>query len=87
MDPDVFTVVEDLIDEVVLAKIAPEKRKRKKCRRIENSCKRGWWLVTGREQLEAVKSSLHGRGIRERCLHRLLCKNWFMKDVRCTSSE
>lgn len=49
---------------------------------MENPFKRGWWTISSKQELESLKSSLHGRGIRERALHRLLCKNWFLKDIK-----
>ncbi|KJH47457.1 Bromodomain protein [Dictyocaulus viviparus] len=86
--PDVFACVEDLVDDVVTGCSHTERRKRKRFRRMDNAYKRGWWAVDTRiemylrEALESVRSSLHGRGIRERILHRLLCKSWFLKDVK-----
>ncbi|KAK5977131.1 WSD domain-containing protein, partial [Trichostrongylus colubriformis] len=82
LHPDVFACVEDLIDDVVTGRSHTERRKRKRFRRMDNPYKRGWWSIDTRENLEAVRSSLHGRGIRERILHRLLCKSWFLKDVK-----
>ncbi|KAK6043579.1 hypothetical protein COOONC_18916 [Cooperia oncophora] len=82
LHPDVFACVEDLVDDVVTGRPHAERRKRKRFRRMDNSYKRGWWAVDTRENLEAVRGSLHGRGIRERILHRLLCKPWFLKDVK-----
>uniref|UniRef100_A0A158P7H3 Bromo domain-containing protein n=1 Tax=Angiostrongylus cantonensis TaxID=6313 RepID=A0A158P7H3_ANGCA len=80
--PDVFACVEDLVDDVVTGRSHTDRRKRKRFRRMDNPYKRGWWAVDTREALESVRSSLHGRGIRERILHRLLCKSWFLKDVK-----
>ncbi|VDO91494.1 unnamed protein product [Haemonchus placei] len=82
LHPDVLACVEDLVDDVVTGRPHTERRKRKRFRRMDNAYKRGWWSVDTRENLEAVRSSLHGRGIRERILHRLLCKSWFLKDVK-----
>uniref|UniRef100_A0A158QRX2 Bromo domain-containing protein n=1 Tax=Haemonchus placei TaxID=6290 RepID=A0A158QRX2_HAEPC len=82
LHPDVLACVEDLVDDVVTGRSHTERRKRKRFRRMDNAYKRGWW-----ENLEAVRSSLHGRGIRERILHRLLCKSWFLKDVKLGKGE
>ncbi|PAV84795.1 hypothetical protein WR25_05319 [Diploscapter pachys] len=82
VDPDVVACVEDLIDQVVLTRANIDKKKRRRYRRMENPFKRGWWTISSKQELESLKSSLHGRGIRERALHRLLCKNWFLKDIK-----
>ncbi|VDO73134.1 unnamed protein product [Heligmosomoides polygyrus] len=87
LHPDVFACVEDLVDDVVTGRSHTERRKRKRFRRMDNPYKRGWWSVDTREALESVRSSLHGRGIRERILHRLLCKPWFLKDVKLGKVE
>ncbi|CAI4224706.1 unnamed protein product [Auanema sp. JU1783] len=87
LDPDVYSCLEDLIDETALMRVKIDKKHKKKIRRFDNSFKRGWWMIDSKEVLESVRSSLHGRGIRERCLHRLLCKNWFMKDIRIGQFE
>ncbi|KAL6725591.1 hypothetical protein Aduo_007632 [Ancylostoma duodenale] len=87
LHPDVFACVEDLVDDVVTGRSHTDRRKRKRFRRMDNPYKRGWWSVDTREALEAVRSSLHGRGIRERILHRLLCKSWFLKDVKLGKVE
>ncbi|VDN29814.1 unnamed protein product, partial [Cylicostephanus goldi] len=85
--PDVIACVEDLVDDVVTARSHTDRRKRKRFRRMDNPYKRGWWSVDTKEALESVRSSLHGRGIRERVLHRLLCKSWFLKDVKLGKVE
>ncbi|CAD6185660.1 unnamed protein product [Caenorhabditis auriculariae] len=82
IDPDVIGCVEDLVDEVILTRANADKKTRRRYRRIDNAFKRGWWSISSMEALEHLKTSLHGRGIRERCLHRLLCKNWFLSDLK-----
>ncbi|CAJ0569835.1 unnamed protein product, partial [Mesorhabditis spiculigera] len=41
--------------------------------------KRGWWTVA-ENHLKPLRDSLHGRGIRERALHRLLLRDSFLKE-------
>lgn len=44
-------------------------------RKLDNRQKRGWWIVANEKKFEQVKAALHGRGIRERLLHRVLLKD------------
>lgn len=82
VDIDVIACVEDLVDEVVLQRARVDKKMRKRYRRIENPVKRGWWTMKDRESIESLRSCMLSRGIRERALHRLLTKNWFLNDLK-----
>ncbi|VDK83196.1 unnamed protein product, partial [Litomosoides sigmodontis] len=46
-------------------------------RRLDNKCKRGWWMISSGKLMEQLRGAFHGRGIRERVLHRLLIKDNF----------
>ncbi|VDN40503.1 unnamed protein product [Gongylonema pulchrum] len=46
-------------------------------RKLDNKCKRGWWMISNGKLMDQVRSAFHGRGIRERVLHRLLVKDNF----------
>ncbi|CAB3401854.1 unnamed protein product [Caenorhabditis bovis] len=82
IDEDVLACVEDLVDTIILNRAKADKKQRRRYRRIDNHMKRGWWTLDSKESIEHLKTSLHGRGMRERCLHRLLCKPWFLNDIK-----
>lgn len=46
-------------------------------RRMDNKCKRGWWVISSEKQIEQLRGALHGRGIRERVLHRIITKDTY----------
>ncbi|PIC39881.1 hypothetical protein B9Z55_011429 [Caenorhabditis nigoni] len=82
IDIDVIACVEDLVDEVIFQRAKADKKVRKRYRRIENPTKRGWWTVASKDSIESLRSCMLSRGIRERALHRLLSKPWFLNDLK-----
>uniref|UniRef100_A0A8R1E0G7 Histone acetyltransferase n=1 Tax=Caenorhabditis japonica TaxID=281687 RepID=A0A8R1E0G7_CAEJA len=82
LDLDVIGCVEDLVDEVVLTRAKADKKIRKRYRRVDNQAKRGWWTMPSRESVEPFRTALLTRGIRERALHRLLSKPWFLNEMK-----
>ncbi|CAI5445520.1 unnamed protein product [Caenorhabditis angaria] len=82
IDCDVVACVEDLIDSTILTRANADNRLRKRYRRIDNRFKYGWWTIDSMKALDALRTSLHGRGVRERCLHRLLTKTWFLNELK-----
>ncbi|CCD65251.2 Bromodomain adjacent to zinc finger domain protein 2 [Caenorhabditis elegans] len=82
IDLDVIACVEDLVDDVVLLRAKADKKTRKRYRRIENHMKRGWWTMQNRDCVESLRSCMLSRGIRERALHRLLTKPWFLNELK-----
>uniref|UniRef100_A0A158R472 Bromodomain adjacent to zinc finger domain protein 2B n=1 Tax=Syphacia muris TaxID=451379 RepID=A0A158R472_9BILA len=82
INPDVIGVVEDVLDKVCAAEEQPSKVRRTRLRRLSNHQKRGWWMIASEKKFEQVKVALHGRGIRERLLHRILLKDTREKNVQ-----
>uniref|UniRef100_A0A1I7TWX6 Bromodomain adjacent to zinc finger domain protein 2B n=1 Tax=Caenorhabditis tropicalis TaxID=1561998 RepID=A0A1I7TWX6_9PELO len=82
MDLDVIACVEDMVDEIVLSRAKADKKTRRRYRRVENPMKRGWWTMPNKDSLESLRSCMLSRGIRERALHRLLTKPWFLNDLK-----
>ncbi|CAJ0942984.1 unnamed protein product, partial [Mesorhabditis belari] len=83
VDPDVIACIEDTIDLVIIGGRFDKKKKQRR-RRLENVAKRGWWTVD-QASLRPLRESLHGRGIRERALHRLLLRESFLKERQWTT--
>lgn len=75
IDPDIIGCVEDLLDEICGEEERPGKAKKIRLRRLDNKHKRGWWMISNEKQVEQLRGALHGRGIRERVLHRVLSKD------------
>uniref|UniRef100_A0A914XR24 Bromodomain adjacent to zinc finger domain protein 2B n=1 Tax=Plectus sambesii TaxID=2011161 RepID=A0A914XR24_9BILA len=67
-DPEIVGCLEDVVDRVCRMEGSPVTR------RLPNRFKRGWWSVPEGGTIEKMKGALHGRGIRERMLHRALLK-------------
>uniref|UniRef100_A0A915AP95 Bromodomain adjacent to zinc finger domain protein 2B n=2 Tax=Parascaris univalens TaxID=6257 RepID=A0A915AP95_PARUN len=77
IDPDVIGCVEDLLDNVCGEEERPDKGRKVRLRRMDNKCKRGWWVISSEKQIEQLRGALHGRGIRERVLHRIITKDTY----------
>ncbi|VDN39658.1 unnamed protein product [Gongylonema pulchrum] len=76
-DPDVVGCVEDILDDLCGDEERPDRGKKVRLRKLDNKCKRGWWMISNGKLMDQVRSAFHGRGIRERVLHRLLVKDNF----------
>jgi hypothetical protein len=68
VDPEIVGCMEDVLDRVCRMEGSAVTR------RLPNRFKRGWWTVRDGATIEKLKGALHGRGIRERMLHRALLK-------------
>ncbi|VDM39978.1 unnamed protein product [Toxocara canis] len=77
VDPDAIGCLEDILDNICGEEERPDKGKKVRLRRLDNKCKRGWWVVSSEKQVEQLRGALHGRGIRERVLHRVLTKDTY----------
>nr|CDP99236.1 Bm7549 [Brugia malayi] len=77
VDPDVIACLEDILDTLCGNEERPNRGKKVRLRRLDNKCKRGWWMISNGKLMEQLRGAFHGRGIRERVLHRLLIKDNF----------
>ncbi|KAL4002295.1 Bromodomain family protein [Acanthocheilonema viteae] len=77
VDPDVIACLEDILDSLCGNEERPDRGKKVRLRRLDNKCKRGWWMISNGKLMEQLRGAFHGRGIRERVLHRLLIKDNF----------
>ncbi|MCP9259133.1 hypothetical protein DINM_002101 [Dirofilaria immitis] len=77
VDPDVIACLEDILDTLCGNEERPDRGKKVRLRRLDNKCKRGWWMISNGKLMEQLRGAFHGRGIRERVLHRLLIKDNF----------
>ncbi|EJD75925.1 bromodomain containing protein [Loa loa] len=77
IDPNVIACLEDILDTLCGNEERPDRGKKVRLRRLDNKCKRGWWMISNGKLMEQLRGAFHGRGIRERVLHRLLIKDNF----------
>ncbi|OZC11454.1 hypothetical protein X798_01311 [Onchocerca flexuosa] len=77
VDPDIIACLEDILDTLCGNEERPDRGKKVRLRRLENKCKRGWWMISNGKLMEQLRGAFHGRGIRERVLHRVLIKDNF----------
>uniref|UniRef100_A0AAF5PQ33 Bromodomain containing protein n=1 Tax=Wuchereria bancrofti TaxID=6293 RepID=A0AAF5PQ33_WUCBA len=77
VNPDVIACLEDILDTLCGNEERPNRGKKVRLRRLDNRCKRGWWMISNGKLMEQLRGAFHGRGIRERVLHRLLIKDNF----------
>uniref|UniRef100_A0A0N5D0Y7 Bromodomain adjacent to zinc finger domain protein 2B n=1 Tax=Thelazia callipaeda TaxID=103827 RepID=A0A0N5D0Y7_THECL len=75
INPDIIACVEDILDILCGSEERPDKGKKVRLRRLDNKCKRGWWMISNAKLMEQLRGAFHGRGIRERILHRVLNKD------------
>uniref|UniRef100_A0A1I7X823 MBD domain-containing protein n=1 Tax=Heterorhabditis bacteriophora TaxID=37862 RepID=A0A1I7X823_HETBA len=70
IDPDVAACIEDVIDEVVAAKVHGDRKRRKRIRRMENAFKRGWWTIDTRLVYSTIYLIIIGNEYSIRLHHR-----------------